>query len=78
MNDRAALSNPTKTATTHISAAEMDKVPDLQELAARYGGYNKITPAGWTQWDRANAEYQATRREILANELAALRKRGTP
>jgi hypothetical protein len=32
--------------------------PDLQELVAAWGGYDKIPPAAWEAWDRAVAEYQ--------------------
>jgi hypothetical protein len=41
--------------------------PDLQELVARFGGYNKITPEAWAEYDQV-AEYQARRREIIAQE----------
>jgi hypothetical protein len=41
-------------------ADESNQPPDLQEWVARYGGYQNIP---WDQWDRANAEYQARRRE---------------
>ena len=44
---------------------------DLQELVLRCGGYDKITPEDWARWDRAHAEYQAQRRDVLAAELAA-------
>ena len=32
-------------------------MPDLQKLAACFGGYNKITPSA-AQWDEANEAYQ--------------------
>jgi hypothetical protein len=35
--------------------------PDLQELVARYGGYNRITPEAWAKYDRAVAEWKASR-----------------
>jgi len=45
-------------------------VPDLQELVREHGGYEKITARAWAEFDRANREYQARRRELLARELA--------
>jgi hypothetical protein len=36
--------------------------PDLQELVARHGGYDRITPEVWAEYDRAMAEWQARRR----------------
>ena len=33
-------------------------MPDLQKLVACFGGYNKITPEAWAQWDEANEAYQ--------------------
>lgn len=32
--------------------------PDLQELVAKYGGYNKITAEAWAQFDEQMATYQ--------------------
>jgi hypothetical protein len=43
------------------------KPPDLQEWVARHGGYNRIP---WDQWDKAMAEYQQARREILLQEIS--------
>ena len=37
--------------------------PDLQALAARYGGCDKITPEAWAEYDRAVAEWQLRRRK---------------
>jgi hypothetical protein len=37
-------------------------VPDLQELIASHGGYDKITPEAWAEWGRLNAEWQERRR----------------
>jgi hypothetical protein len=37
-------------------------VPDLQELIASHGGYDKITPEAWAKWDRLNAEWQERQR----------------
>ena len=42
---------------------EMERMPDLQKLVARYGRYNLITPEAWERWDRANEVFQARRRE---------------
>ena len=33
--------------------------PDLQELVARHGGYDKIPPEAWAEHDRAMAEWHA-------------------
>jgi hypothetical protein len=38
------------------------KPPDLQELVARFGGYDKITAEGWEQHHRAYADWQERRR----------------
>ena len=37
--------------------------PDLQALVQQRGGYDEITPELWTEWDRANAEWQVRRRQ---------------
>jgi hypothetical protein len=37
-------------------------VPDLQELIADHGGYDKIPPEAWAEWDRLNAEWQERQR----------------
>jgi hypothetical protein len=39
---------------------QSNQPPDLQEWVVKYNGYWNIP---WDQWDRANAEYQARRRE---------------
>jgi hypothetical protein len=49
--------------------------PDLQELVARFGGYDKITPEAWAEYDRAMAEWQLKRREVIAQERADFLKR---
>src|SRR5262249_60880807 len=36
--------------------------PDLQALVERHGGYDKITPEAWAEYDRALAEWQERRR----------------
>jgi hypothetical protein len=38
-------------------------VPDLQELVAAWGGYDKITPEAWAAYDRALADWERRRRE---------------
>jgi hypothetical protein len=45
--------------------------PDLQTLVRQCGGYDKITPELWELWDRANAEWQAHRRDGLPKPRAA-------
>lgn len=40
--------------------------PDLQELVARHGGYDKITPEAWAEYDRTMAEWQQRRRAYSA------------
>jgi hypothetical protein len=42
---------------------EMNSPPDLQELVAAAGGYDKITPGMWAAFDRAMADWQLRRRE---------------
>jgi hypothetical protein len=42
--------------------------PDLQELVAAVGGYDKIIPEMWAAFDRAMDAYQQARREELAND----------
>jgi hypothetical protein len=37
--------------------------PDLQALVARHGGYHRIPPEEWAQYDEAMASWQARRRE---------------
>jgi len=38
-------------------------MPDLQELVAAWGGYDKITPEAWAAYDRALADWERRRRE---------------
>jgi hypothetical protein len=49
----------------------MNKRPDLQELVARFGNYSSITAQAREKHDAAMVEWQAHRREVLAEELAA-------
>ena len=50
-----------------------DEAPNLQDLVARYGGYDKIPPEAWARWDAANAEWQQRRRMIVREENARSR-----
>jgi hypothetical protein len=45
--------------------------PNLQELVARFGRYDLITPEAWREFDQAMADYQLARRETLAREQLA-------
>ncbi len=36
-------------------------LPDLQEWIAFYGGYHKIPPEAWAEWDRLNEAYRERR-----------------
>jgi len=52
--------------------------PDLHALVEHHGGYDKITPQAWAEFDRQTAEWQAQRRtgsqgngESPASECAA-------
>lgn len=40
--------------------------PDLQELVARWGGYDKIPAEAWAEHDRTMAEWQERRRNRSA------------
>ncbi|MGA2314143.1 MAG: hypothetical protein ABSF87_17580 [Xanthobacteraceae bacterium] len=35
------------------------EAPDLQKLVARFGQYDRITPAAWAEFDREMEMYQA-------------------
>jgi hypothetical protein len=41
---------------------EKNPAPDLQELVRRHGGYNRITPQAWREWDAAQAAWEEKRR----------------
>jgi hypothetical protein len=47
---------------TELTVERAIAVPDLQELIASHGGYDKITPEAWAEWDRLNAEWQERQR----------------
>jgi hypothetical protein len=44
--------------------------PNLQDLVAKHGGYDRITREAWAEWDRINADYQQHRRDVLREEQA--------
>jgi len=48
--------------------------PDLQEVVSKHGGYDKITPEAWAEYDRAMAEWQEARRHrhVVAAQGAAV------
>jgi hypothetical protein len=48
----------------------MNEAPNLQQLVAKFGSYDKITPEAWAEWDRAVAQWQQHRRDTLREELA--------
>jgi hypothetical protein len=50
-----------------------ERPPDLQELVKRFGGFDKITPEAWAEYDAAVAKWQARRR---ANYLDLRHMRG--
>ena len=39
--------------------------PDLQELVQQYGGYDKITPEAWAEYNLALIEWKNIRRGAL-------------
>jgi hypothetical protein len=43
------------------------KPPNLQDLVAVAGSYDRITPAQWAVFDRAMHEHERTRRETLSS-----------
>jgi len=57
-----------------VAAIMSDSPPNLQEWVARYGGYANIP---WAEWDRANAEWQERRREVLRGEQDHNRRAST-
>jgi hypothetical protein len=48
--------------TAATPAVEATKPPDLQELVALFGGYDKITPEAWAEHDRAMVQWHHDRR----------------
>jgi hypothetical protein len=47
--------------------------PDLQKLVGCHGGYDKITPEAWAEYDRAVADWherRRTRRVVVRGEGA--------
>jgi hypothetical protein len=43
-------------------------LPDLQQLVAKHGGYDKIGPEAWAEWDEQNVRFQTERRLRLEEE----------
>jgi len=39
--------------------------PELQDLIDRFGGYNRITPEGWAEYDAAVEAWQTARKARL-------------
>jgi hypothetical protein len=50
----------------------MAKCPDLQELVAAHGGYDRITPAAWRAYDEAVAKFHRDRRIELVGTTNAI------
>jgi Fe-S cluster biosynthesis and repair protein YggX len=48
--------------------ADPPRPPDLQQLVAKHGRYDKITPAAWAEWDAQDTRYQTERRRRLTEE----------
>jgi hypothetical protein len=46
------------------SIDERPRPPDLQELVARHGGYDRIPPEAWVEHDRLMDNYHIMRRVI--------------
>jgi hypothetical protein len=53
---------------SRLESMSLDEVraqpPDLQELVARHGGYDKISDEAWAAHDKAMADYHVMRRVI--------------
>jgi hypothetical protein len=47
------------------SQLEDNPCPDLQALVQRWGGYGNIPVEAWDAYDRAMAEWEGLRRELL-------------
>jgi hypothetical protein len=48
--------------------ADPPRPPDLQQLVARFGSYQNVTPAAWAEWGAQNASYQSERRRRVVEE----------
>jgi len=44
---------------------QANPAPNLQELVALRGGYDRITPQDWVDWDLACVAWEAKRRDRL-------------
>ena len=51
--------------TPEQAAAAPSAPPDLQELVARAGGYDRITVEQWAEFDRQMADWQVRRRDYV-------------
>jgi hypothetical protein len=40
------------------TTTERTQVPNLQALVAKFGGYAKITPEAWAEWDRITEQHR--------------------
>jgi hypothetical protein len=40
--------------------------PDLQELVAKHGGYHRITPEAWREFDQQRETWEAKRKARFA------------
>jgi hypothetical protein len=49
----------------HIAGQLSGACPDLQELVQRWGGYDRIPPEAWSEYDLALAEWRNMRRGAL-------------
>ena len=52
--------------------------PDLRELVRRHGGWDKITPAAWIEWDQRVTDWHIRRRQKFANNQRENRARPDP
>jgi hypothetical protein len=53
-------------------------MPDLQELVARFGRYDKITPEAWPEYDAATETYRAWLRRLTPDDQRAITRRFIP
>jgi len=56
------MADQTKGADDYGGWLKANPAPDLQELVARYGGYNRIPPEAWERYDAAMADWQERRK----------------
>ena len=60
---------PLSTRPVPETAAEVAAPPDLQKLVRAHGGYDRITPEAWAEFDELNRQYQTSRRAGLRPSL---------